>query len=93
VTSEQPEPPSFALLRKIAEAALDDAAFRQRLLDNPKAGLKEMGLKIPANVEVIIHRNTKRVVHLVLPSEPRYLDLDDDDDDFDALHLIRTTPF
>jgi Nitrile hydratase, alpha chain len=60
----------YELLDEIAAKALDDVDYRRRLLDEPKAVLREAGLVIGDDVEVVIHRNRPKVIHLVLPSAP-----------------------
>lgn len=60
----------YELLDEIAAKALGDVDYRRRLLDDPKAVLREAGLAIGDDVEVVIHRNRPKLIHLVLPSAP-----------------------
>jgi len=53
----------------VAQAWADDK-FKQRLLNNPAAVLKEFGATVPAGVEVRVVENTNSVVHLTLPAKP-----------------------
>jgi nitrile hydratase alpha subunit len=53
----------------VAKAWADDK-FKQRLLANPAAMLKENGVAVPAHVQVIVVENTDKVVHLTLPAKP-----------------------
>ena len=55
-------------LRRIAATALDDDAYRQRLLDDPAGVLQEEGIAVPDGVNVIVHENTAEEVHLALPT-------------------------
>ena len=59
-----------SLLREwITSIALHNEAFRQQLLSNPKETLeRELGLSFPADVELYVHQETSKTVHLVLPA-------------------------
>jgi hypothetical protein len=59
----------FQLLDEIAAQALTNTNYRRRLLDDPKSVLREKGLAVPDDVEVVIHRNGPNLIHLVLPSQ------------------------
>jgi hypothetical protein len=58
------------ILQQVAAQAVDDTEFRQRLLDDPKSVLREAGLKVGDEVNLVVHENTRNDVHLVLPSHP-----------------------
>lgn len=64
----------FQRLDEIGARALTDDDYRRRLLDDPKSVLREGGLEIPDDVEVVIHRNRPKLVHLVMPAEPVHTD-------------------
>ena len=55
-------------LRRIAATALDDDAYRQRLLDDPASVLKQEGIAVPDGVNVVVHENTAEEIHLALPT-------------------------
>lgn len=55
---------------QLVARAWRDTAFKARLLADPKAVLHEMGLEVPAGVEVAVVENTAQKVTLVLPAAP-----------------------
>ncbi|HZO78644.1 MAG TPA: NHLP leader peptide family RiPP precursor [Solirubrobacteraceae bacterium] len=65
---DQPTVKGLQHLRGVAAKALDDDAYRRRLLDDPAGTLKQEGLTVPDGVKVVVHQNTKKEVHLVLPT-------------------------
>ncbi|MEH2112413.1 NHLP leader peptide family RiPP precursor [Nostoc sp.] len=48
--------------------AIQDPAFRQRLLNNPKAVLVEQGLNVPDNVQINVMQESSTHYYLVLPA-------------------------
>lgn len=51
----------------LAKAAGDDG-FRAKLIDDPKAAIKEaLGMELPEAVSVLIHEESPLSAHLVLP--------------------------
>jgi hypothetical protein len=52
---------------QIVNQAATDAAFKKRLISDPKAVLKEKGLEVPQGVTVKIVENTDQLLHLTLP--------------------------
>ena len=57
--------------RRIIQKSLQDEAFRQRLLENPKAAEEqELGVRLPAEVRVAAVEETPDTIYLVLPSTP-----------------------
>lgn len=62
--------------RKRAELRLimrawKDLAFRRELLEAPKATMeRELGVKFAGDAEVVIHQETPKTLHLVLPVRP-----------------------
>jgi Nitrile hydratase, alpha chain len=48
----------------------EDKIFRQKLLANPMATLKEEGVKLPTGVSINVHENTETECHLVIPLKP-----------------------
>jgi hypothetical protein len=56
------------ILDEIARKAATNKAFRRRLLDSPKEQLRAAGLRVPNDVQVIVHVNSDTTINLVLPS-------------------------
>ncbi len=57
--------------QRIIQRSLEDDAFRQRLLEDPKAAIEqELGTRLPAGVEIRAVEETPDTVHLVLPGRP-----------------------
>jgi hypothetical protein len=57
-------------VEKIIAKAWMDEGFKQRLLSDPTATLKEQGVELAPGVEVRIVEDTVNVQHLVLPAKP-----------------------
>jgi hypothetical protein len=68
MSSSQPTVKGLEHLRRIAARALDDDDYCQQLLDDPASVLKQEGITVPNEVNVVVHQNTKQKVHLVLPT-------------------------
>lgn len=48
--------------------ALKDDIFRQEFLNNPKAIVeRELGIKLPPEITIQVHKETKTIMHLVVP--------------------------
>ncbi len=55
--------------RRLIERSLEDDAFRQQLLADPKAAVEaELGTRLPEEVRVVAVEETPTTVYLVLPS-------------------------
>jgi len=54
---------------KIVAKCWQDPHFKERLLKNPSAALKQEGIALP-NIHVEIHENTEKTLHLVIPQKP-----------------------
>ena len=55
--------------RRVIERSLADDAFRRRLLEDPRATMEqELGVRLPADVQVRAVEETADTVYLVLPS-------------------------
>jgi hypothetical protein len=63
--------------RIIAKAWMDDG-FKQMLLADPAAALKQEGIAVPDGVQVKAVENTDKVFHLVLPPKPTSDELSED---------------
>ena len=68
MSPERPSIEGFDHLQRIAATALDDDAYRQRLVNDPQTVLKDEGLTVPEGVHVTVHENTADHIHLVLPT-------------------------
>lgn len=68
MSTGRPTIAGFEHLRRIASNALDDDAYRQRLVSDPATVLKEEGLQVPDGVQVTVHENSADHIHLVLPT-------------------------
>ena len=52
----------------IIAKATNDEAFREQLLDNPKAALgRTLGVTFPQGVTILVHEDTSTTLHVVLP--------------------------
>ena len=57
--------------RRIIQRSLEDDAFRQRLLADPKGAVEqELGTRLPEEVRVVTVEESAETVYLVLPSTP-----------------------
>ena len=55
--------------RTLVQRSLQDVAFRQMLLDDPKAAVEqELGSQLPEGVEVRVVEESQQTIYLVLPS-------------------------
>ena len=54
----------------VVARAWRDAAFRQRLLAEPAAALREAGVQVPEGLQVRVVENAETLVHLILPARP-----------------------
>ncbi len=56
---------------QIIYKAVTDPSFRQRLLSSPKTALEqELGVTLPATVNIQVHEETETTIHIVLPPAP-----------------------
>ena len=69
VSREQREERLKAYGRIVAKA-WEDAAFKQRLLADPKATLEAEGLSFPEDAEVHVMETNDRLFYLPLPPKP-----------------------
>jgi hypothetical protein len=55
--------------RRLIEKSLEDEAFRQRLIEDPKGAVEqELGTRLPEDVRVETVEETADTIYLVLPS-------------------------
>lgn len=69
------------IFNKIISKCQTDDSFRQDLLDNPNAVLKEAGIEIPEGITFKALENTDKLKHIVLPQKNDELS----DDDLDSI--------
>jgi hypothetical protein len=58
--------------------AWHDESFKQRLLADTMAVLKEEGVEVPAGLEVRAVENTEKLVHMVIPLKPPSREFNDE---------------
>ena len=57
--------------RRLIERSIEDEAFRQRLIDDPKGAVEEeLGTSLPEGVRVVAVEETADTIYLVLPRHP-----------------------
>lgn len=59
-----------AIVQELINRAWKDEAFKNRLLKDPKAVLKEMGHNVPDSLQIEFHENSAAKVHVVIPANP-----------------------
>ena len=58
--------------RRLNERSLADEVFSQKLLEDPRATMEqELGVRLPADVQVMAVEETADTIYLVLPSASR----------------------
>jgi hypothetical protein len=67
------------LNEKIIERAWKDEAFKEKLLKDPKAALLQMNPNLPKELNIQVHEESPKTIHLVLPSDPAKSKLSDDE--------------
>jgi hypothetical protein len=70
VSKDPKEIKGFQILDEAAAKALDDDNYRQALLADPTAVLRDAGLIVPDDLEVVVVENTQQRVYLALPARP-----------------------
>jgi hypothetical protein len=64
----------------IRERLASDPAFRQQLIDDPRATVSQLvGMDLPDVVTVTVHEESLTGIHIVLPSVPSQGELADDE--------------
>jgi hypothetical protein len=55
--------------RRLIEKSVQDEAFRQRLIEDPKGALEqELGARLPKELRIMVVEETQDTIYLVLPS-------------------------
>jgi hypothetical protein len=69
----------------IRERLASDPAFRQQLIDDPRATVSQLvGIAIPEAVSVTVHEESLTSIHLTLPAVPVAAEVSDGDLDLVA---------
>ncbi len=55
---------------KMIEQAIQDSAYKARLLKNPQAAAEEMGIELPDSMTIIVLQNSEDEMHFVIPANP-----------------------
>ena len=59
------------IVNQVLKKALDDDAFKAKLLENPKAAIKEVAsIDLPEDLTICVYEDTSNVKHLVIPVNP-----------------------
>lgn len=71
------------ILAKIAAMSLESPEFRERLISNPKMVLQlvaeELGGSLPDDVNIVIHEETPKTMHIVIPAKASSKELTNDE--------------
>lgn len=59
---------SSKIIEKVIEKAQTDHVYKAKLIADPHAALRELGIVVPAGVTVKVVENSAAVFHLVLPA-------------------------
>ena len=65
------------LEEKLIARAWEDTAFKQELLNNPRATLEKEGIKLPANMEVRVFEETPTTLYMIIPITPNQGEIND----------------
>jgi hypothetical protein len=76
-------------LGQVLARAWQDEPFKQRLVADPRAVLREQGIVVPSGQAVRVVENTAETVHLVLPPKPAEGELSDEQLDQVAGGMLR----
>ena len=64
-----------SIFEKLVAKSQQDAEFRGHLLANPHAALKEVfNIELPDDYDVVVHEDSSRTAHLVLPADTKLTD-------------------
>ena len=54
-----------------------DETFKKKVLSDPVSTLRAEGVELSAGVSYVVHENTEKVAHLVIPAKPTELSDED----------------
>ena len=63
---------------KVVAKAWSDAAYKERLLRDPRAVLAEAGLEVSSSLEIAVVEDSADKRHLVLPAKPAEGEIDEE---------------
>lgn len=55
---------------KVIAKSWSDDGYKQQLLNDPRSALSEMGVDLPADLEITVSEQKPGELHLVLPPKP-----------------------
>ena len=55
---------------KVVAKAWSNSDYKNKLLNDPRAALSDMGLEVPTSLEISVMENSTQKMHLVLPAPP-----------------------
>ncbi len=62
---------------ELIKRAAADEGFRARLIDDPKAAIKEaLGIEVPDSLSITVHQENAATGHLVLPPDAKLTSAD-----------------
>ena len=65
-----------SMLQKLIAKTQEDADFRARLLAKPRSAIKEaLDIEVPDDFEIVVHEDSSRTAHLVLPASAELTDV------------------
>lgn len=70
MSENQPNEEQRKKYAEVIAKAWSDESFKQKLIQNPKEALKEMGIDIPANMPIKVCDSSDGTFYLVLPKKP-----------------------
>ncbi|NDJ53391.1 MAG: NHLP leader peptide family natural product precursor [Chloroflexi bacterium] len=69
------QPTRAQMQQRIIEHAMQDSSFRQKLVDNPRAAVKEfLGVELPSELNLHVLETTPSQYHIVVPKKPQAID-------------------
>ena len=59
----------MGIFRTVVERAVKDSRFRAALTKDPRGTIaREFGIQLPEDVQIEVHSNSEKTIHIVLPS-------------------------
>ena len=55
---------------KVVAKAWSDSDYKNKLLNDPRAALSDMGLEVPTSLNISVMENSTQKMYLVLPTPP-----------------------
>lgn len=64
-----------SLQQRVIDMAEEDAAFRSRLLSDPRSAIQDaLDVDFPGDFNLVVHEDSVETAHLVLPPSPQLTD-------------------